>query len=301
MGLFGGIEAGGTKFVCAVASVARPCDVLAEERFPTTTPGETIQRAIEFFEPYAADLHGLGVASFGPIDLDPHSDTYGFITSTPKPHWTNANLVGPIAATYSVPVAFDTDVNGAALGEHRWGAAQGLDTFCYFTIGTGIGGGAMVNGSMVHGLLHPEMGHIVLPHDRQRDPFPGHCTFHGDCFEGMASGPAMEARWGVKAETLPPDHEAWDLEAQYIAEAFRSVVCILSPQRIILGGGVMSQPHILPLVRTKLLASLSGYIQAKSLLEDIDSFVVPPSLGNQAGVLGAIALGMNAAAAHPNS
>jgi fructokinase len=295
MGLFGGIEAGGTKFVCAVASVARPCEVLAEERFPTTTPAETIKRAIEFFEPYAADLHGLGVASFGPIDLDPNSDKYGFITSTPKPHWTDANLVGPIAAAYSVPIAFDTDVNGAALGEHRWGAAQGLNTFCYFTIGTGIGGGAMVNGSMVHGLLHPEMGHIVLPHDHVRDPFKGHCMFHGDCFEGMASGPAMEARWGVKAETLPPDHEAWDLEAHYIAEAFRSVVCILSPQRIILGGGVMNQPHILPLVRTKLLATLNGYIQAKSLLDDIDSFVVPPSLGNQAGVLGAIALGMNAA------
>lgn len=296
MGLFGGIEAGGTKFVCAVANVARPCEVLAEERFPTTTPAETIRRAIEFFEPYGADLHGLGIASFGPIDLDPTSSTFGYITTTPKPNWTYTDLVGPIAKAYSVPIAFDTDVNGAALGEYHWGAAQGLSTFCYFTIGTGIGGGAMVNGSTVHGLLHPEMGHLAVPHDRVVDPYDGHCPFHNDCFEGMACGPAMEDRWGARAETLAPDHPAWDLEATYIAEAFRTVVCVLSPQRIILGGGVMNQPQLLPLVRTKLLHALNGYIQAKPLLEDIESYVVAPSLGSQAGVLGAIALGMQAAA-----
>jgi fructokinase len=294
MGLFGGIEAGGTKFVCAVASVSRPCEVLAEERFPTTTPAETVHRAIEFFEPYAADLHGLGIASFGPIDLDTSSSTYGYVTTTPKPNWAYADLVGPIARAYTVPVAFDTDVNGAALGEHHWGAAQGLDTFCYFTIGTGIGGGAMVNGSMLHGVLHPEMGHMIVPHDRTVDPFEGYCTFHKDCFEGMACGPSMEARWNAPAESLGPDHPAWDLEATYIAEAMRSVVCILSPQRIILGGGVMSQPHVLPLVRTKLLETLNGYIQAKALIDDIESYIVPPSLGNQSGVLGAIALGMKA-------
>ena len=296
MGLFGGIEAGGTKFVCAVASVARPCEVLAEERFPTTTPVDTIKRAVDFFEPYAADLHGLGIASFGPVDLDRSSPTYGFVTTTPKPNWSYADLVGPVAEAYAVPIAFDTDVNGAALGEHRWGAARGLDTFCYFTIGTGIGGGAMVNGAMVHGLLHPEMGHLIVPHDLVTDPFKGCCPFHGDCFEGMASGPAMERRWGARAESLPPDHPAWDLEATYIAEAFRSVVCILSPQRIILGGGVMSQPHVLPLVRSKLLGTLNGYIQAKSLLDDVESYIVAPSLGNQSGVLGAIALGMRAVA-----
>ncbi len=295
MGLFGGIEAGGTKFVCAVASVARPCEVLAEERFPTTTPEETIRRTIDFFEPYGADLHGLGIASFGPIDLERSSRTYGYVTTTPKPDWANADLVGPIAKAYAVPTAFDTDVNAAALGEYHWGAAQGLNTFCYFTIGTGIGGGAMVNGAMVHGLLHPEMGHLSVPHDRAVDPYEGFCTFHGDCFEGLASGPALEARWGARAETLPAEHPAWDLEATYIAEAFRSVICVLSPQRIILGGGVMSQPHSLPLVRTKLLHTLNGYIQAKALVDDIESYVVPPSLGNQAGVLGAIALGMQAA------
>ena len=295
MGLFGGIEAGGTKFVCAVASVARPSEILAEERFPTTTPGETIRRAVEFFAPYAADLHGLGIASFGPIDLDPTSSTYGFVTTTPKPNWADTDLVGPIARAYAVPIAFDTDVNGAAFGEFHWGAAQGLDTFCYFTIGTGIGGGAMVNGRLVHGLLHPEMGHLAVPHDRAADPYPGFCTFHGDCFEGMACGPAMEDRWGIRAENLPPDHPAWDLEATYIAEAFRSVVCILSPQRIILGGGVASQPSLITSVRSKLLRALNGYIQAKYLIEEIDSFVVAPSLGNQSGVLGAIALGMHAA------
>ncbi len=295
MGLYGGIEAGGTKFVCAVASVTRPFEVLAEERFPTTTPTETIQRALDFFEPYGVDLQGLGIASFGPIDLDRSSPTYGYVTTTPKPNWAYADLVGPLAKGHPVPIAFDTDVNGAALGEHHWGAAQGLDTFCYFTIGTGIGGGAMVNGSMLHGVLHPEMGHLVVPHDRVRDPYEGNCTFHKDCFEGMAAGPAMEKRWGVSADTLSPDHPAWDLEATYIAEAMRTVVCVLSPQRIILGGGVMSQPQLLPLVRSKLLVSLNGYIQAKALIDDIDSYVVAPALGNKSGVLGAIALGMQAA------
>jgi fructokinase len=193
-----------------------------------------------------------------------------------------------------VPIGFDTDVNGAALGEWRWGAAQGLDTFIYLTIGTGIGGGGLVNGKLMHGLLHPEMGHIPLPRDSAVDPFQGGCPFHGDCFEGLASGPAMEKRWGQKAETLPPDHPAWDLEAHYIALALQSLICTLSPQRIIIGGGVAQQPQILPLVRQKTQAALNGYVQSPAILEDIDTFIVPPALGGRAGVLGAIALAQQA-------
>jgi len=285
--LYGGIEAGGTKFVCAVGT--GPGD-LTETRFPTTTPDETIGRALEFFRPYRGQLAALGVASFGPVDLDLKSPTWGYITTTPKPGWRNADLVGPLRRELNVPVGFDTDVNGAALGEYRWGAAQGLDTVIYLTIGTGIGGGALVGGQLVHGLVHPEMGHIPLKRDPQRDPFPGSCPFHGDCFEGLACGPALEKRWGTRAENLPPDHPAWPLEAHYISLALASYVCILSPQRIILGGGVTAQPQMLPLIRKDLLQQLNGYVQSPAILERIDEYVVAPGLGAQSGVLGAIAL-----------
>lgn len=298
MELFGGIEAGGTKFVCTVADVSDPSVILAEDRFATTTPVATIGRCLEFFAPYQDDLRALGVASFGPIDLDPASATYGYITTTPKAHWHQSDLLGPLRAAHNVPIGFDTDVNAAAVGEQRWGAAVGLDTFCYFTIGTGIGGGAVVNGAPLHGVLHPEMGHVVVSHDPTVDPFAGVCPYHGNCFEGMASGPAIEKRWGARAETLPPDHAAWALEAHYIADALRSVVCVLSPQRVILGGGVMNQVHILPMVRERLLASLNGYLAASAIVDDIDNFVVAPALGSLAGSLGAIALAADAHAAH---
>jgi fructokinase len=235
-------------------------------------------------------LASIGVASFGPLDPRPASDKFGHILPTPKPGWTDADIVDPLREAFDVPISFDTDVNGAALGEWRWGAAQGLDTFIYLTIGTGIGGGGLVNGKLMHGLLHPEMGHIPLPRDSAADPFEGNCPFHGDCFEGLASGPAMEKRWGQKAETLPPDHPAWDLEAHYIALALRSFICTLSPQRIIIGGGVAQQPQIMPLIRQKTQATLNKYVQSPAILEDIDSYIVPPALGGQAGVLGAIAL-----------
>jgi fructokinase len=191
-------------------------------------------------------------------------------------------------------MVFDTDVNGAALGEGRWGAAQGLDTFLYLTIGTGIGGGGMVGGQLMHGLIHPEMGHIRMAHDRQRDPFPGACPFHGDCLEGLAAGPALEKRWGSPAESLPPDHPAWDLEAEYLAQALHTFICTLSPQRIILGGGVMKQAHLFPRIRQKVLASLNGYVQSPAILERIQDYIVPPRLGDRAGVLGALALAQNA-------
>ena len=187
-------------------------------------------------------------------------------------------------------IGFDTDVNGAALGEWRWGAAQGLDTFIYLTIGTGIGGGGLVNGELMHGLLHPEMGHIPLPRNPENDSFKGICPYHGDCFEGLASGPAIEKRWGQKAETLPPDHPSWDLEAHYIALALRSFIYTLSPQRIILGGGVMQQPELLPLIRKNTLATLNNYVQSPQILERIDEFIVPAALEGKSGILGAFVL-----------
>lgn len=297
MTLYGGIEGGGTKFVCVVAS--GPEDVRAETRFPTTTPAETIGRALAFFQEAAAHepLAAVGIATFGPVDLNPASPTYGYITSTPKPHWAQTDITGPVQAALGVPVGFDTDVNGAALGEHHWGAARGLDTFLYFTIGTGIGAGVVVNGAPVHGLVHPETGHILLRRDPQRDPFPGKCPFHGDCFEGLAAGPAMGARWGAPAETLPPDHPAWELEAEYIAQALCVQILSLSPQRIILGGGVMQQPALFPMIHRRVPELLNGYVQSPAILACIEEYIVPPALGGRAGVMGAIALAMQAAGA----
>ena len=295
MPLWGGIEAGGTKFVCAVGS--GPDDLWAEVRFPTTTPEASVGRAIEFFrqqhekEPLAA----VGIASFGPVDPNPDSPTFGYITTTPKPGWPHTDFAGTIGRALGVPVGFDTDVNVAALGERRWGAAQGLDTFVYLTIGTGIGGGGMVNGKLIHGLVHPEMGHIRIPHDRERDPYAGACPYHGDCLEGLATGPALEARWGQRGETLPADHPAWELEAGYLALGLVSIICILSPERIIMGGGVMEQRQLFPLVRGRVRELLNGYLQVPAILDQIDEYIVPPGLGNRAGVLGAIALAQQAA------
>lgn len=288
MGLYGGIEAGGTKFVCAVGS--GPEDLQAEERFPTTTPEETIARAIGFFRAQRSALLAVGIASFGPVDPNSASPTFGHITTTPKPGWAHTDIVGAVRRALGVPVGFDTDVNGAALGEHRWGAAQELDTFIYLTVGTGIGGGGMVNGRLIHGLMHPEMGHVRIPHDLAQDPFPGTCPYHGDCLEGLAAGPAIEQRWGRRGETLPPDHPAWPLEARYLALGLVNYIVTLSPQRIIIGGGVMEQPQLFPLVRREVQRLLNGYLQVPAILEDIDGYIVPPALGRRAGVLGAIAL-----------
>ena len=286
--LYGGIEAGGTKIVCALGS--SPADVRAETRIPTTTPEETLGKIITFFQQQASPIAALGIGAFGPLSPDPAAPDYGFITTTPKPGWANVDVAGTIGRALGVPVGFDTDVNVAALGEARWGAAQGLTTFLYLTVGTGIGGGGLSNGRLMHGLLHPEMGHILLPHDRQSDPFPGICPYHGDCLEGMASGPAMRARWGEAAETLPVDHPAWALEAHYLALACVNFICTLSPQRIILGGGVMSQSQLFPLIRQETQSLLNGYVQSPVILQHIDTYIVPPALGGRAGVLGALAL-----------
>ena len=292
---YGGIEAGGTKFVCAVGTGLD--DIRAEIRFPTTTPDETIGRAIAFFEQQAreVELAAIGIGSFGPADPNPASPTFGFITTTPKPGWQDVDFAGAVGRFLNLPVGFDTDVNVAALGEHRWGAAQDLDTFIYLTVGTGIGGGGMIGGKRMHGLIHPEMGHIRLPHDWAADPFPGSCPYHGDCLEGLASGPALQARWGQPAETLPPDHPAWPLQARYLALALVNIICILSPQRIIIGGGVMAQPALYDLVRNQVQDLLNNYVQSPAILEDIENYIVPPGLGNRAGVLGAITLAATAA------
>ncbi len=289
MALYGGIEAGGTKFVCAVGT--GPGDLRAEMRFPTTTPEETIGRAIDYFKEQAQQepVAAIGIASFGPVDPNPVSPTFGYITATPKPDWSQTDFARTVGRAVGVPVGFDTDVNVAALGEYRWGAAQGLDTFIYLTIGTGLGGGGLVNGKLMHGLIHPEMGHVRLPRHPD-DPYPGACPFHGDCLEGMAAGPALQGRWGQRAETLPLDHPAWEIEAHYLAYGLVNFICTLSPQRIILGGGVMDQAHLFPLVRRKTVELLNGYVQSPQILEQIDRYIVPPGLGNKAGVLGAIAL-----------
>jgi fructokinase len=293
--LYGGIEAGGSHFVCAIG--AGPDDARETARFPTQSPDETIERTIQFFLDFQtrnlqARLKAIGIGSFGPVDLDEASPTWGYITSTPKPGWANTDFGGRIARALGIRVVFDTDVNAAAEGEHRCGAAQRLDTFIYLTVGTGIGGGAMVNGRLLHGMSHPEMGHIRIPHDLKADPFDGVCPFHGDCLEGLASGPALRERWRADPRSLPDEHPAWGLEAHYLALGLSNLICTLSPQRIILGGGVMERRHLFPLIRQKVQELLAGYIPTPQILSQIDSYIVPAALGDRAGVLGAIALAM---------
>jgi fructokinase len=288
---YGGIEAGGTKWVCAIG--AGPDDIQETVTFPTTTPAETIGRAAAFFQANGS-LTAVGIGSFGPIDVRTGSPTWGRITTTPKPGWADTDVASALSRALDVPVAFDTDVNAAALGEQRWGAATGLETFCYITVGTGIGGGGMANGRLMHGLVHPEFGHMRVPHDLARDPFPGSCPYHGDCFEGLASGEAIRARWGKPGEELD-DEQVWLLEAEYLALGLVNVICTLSPQRIIIGGGVMKQPpHLFALVRSRVQELIAGYIAAPDLAEGIGGYIVPPALGDRAGVLGALELARHA-------
>ena len=293
--LFAGCEVGGTKCVCVIGT--GPQDIRAETRIPTTTPEESISRIIQFlsdaqksFGPFAA----LGIATFGPIDLHPNSPTFGFITTTPKPGWTFTDFLGPFKRHFPIPIAFDTDVNGAALGEWRWGAARNLNSFIYLTVGTGIGGGGMMGSRLMHGLIHPEMGHILLRRPTH-ETFTGICPFHQDCLEGLASGPAIQARWGHSPDSLPPDHPAWTLEAEYLAQALHTFICTLSPQRIILGGGVMQRAHLFPLIRERVRESLNGYIAHPAILHTLDEYIVPPVLGTRSGALGALALAERAA------
>jgi fructokinase len=288
--LFGGIEAGGTKFICAVGS--GPQD-LTTKRIPTTTPEETINRVIDFFRAQPA-VSAVGIGSFGPLDLDLSSPTYGYITTTPKSGWRYTDIIGNIERALQIPVGFDTDVNAAALGEQKWGTAQGLANFIYLTIGTGIGGGGMINGKLIHGLVHPEMGHILVPHNKSVDPYQGCCPFHSDCLEGLASGTAIEQRWKQRGEDLPANHPAWVLEAHYLGLAITNFICTLSPQRIILGGGLMKQTQLFSMLRKNVVQVLGGYVQADEIRKNIDHYIVPPVLGTQSGILGAIVLAMEA-------
>ena len=287
MTAYGGIEAGGSKWECAIGT--NPDDVRAAETIKTTTPKETLGRAIAFFE-REGPVDAIGIGSFGPIDQKLSSPTWGHITTTPKPGWAHTDVGQEIRRRLSVPVAFYTDVNAAALGEHRWGAGQGLDTFCYITVGTGIGGGGLAGGNLLHGLLHPEFGHMRIPHDFERDPFEGVCPYHGDCWEGLASGRAIEARWGKPAEELDDESPVWELEAHYLALGLVSVMCVLSPERIVVGGGVVRRDALLPLVQREVLSLMNGYLDSTVVRDRISDYITRPALGARAGVLGAIAL-----------
>jgi fructokinase len=296
--VYGGIEAGGSKWECAVGR--SPSELRATGTIPTTTPEETIGRVVSFFE-REGPVAGIGIGSFGPIDRTPSSPTWGHITTTPKPGWAHTDVAGEIRRRLSVPVTFDTDVNAAALGEHRWGAARGLETFCYVTVGTGIGGGAMVDGRLVHGLVHPEFGHMRIPHDHREDPFPGVCPFHGDCWEGLASERAVEARWGRPAHELTGDEAVWELEARYLALGLVSVICVLAPERLVVGGGVTKEPGLLDRVRRHVAALMHGYLHADGVGAASGNYITPPALGVQAGVLGAIALAATAELEQPGA
>ena len=286
--LYGGIEAGGTKFVCAVAS--SPQIIVDETRFPTTTPVETIQQVCEFFAPYMDELQGIGLGSFGPVDVDPASPTYGYITTTPKPNWGNTNILGILQEKLNLPIAIDMDVVAAGLGEAKWGASMGFDPSLYLTIGTGIGGGYIVDSKPLRGLVSLEMGHIRIPHNLELDPFRGSCPYHEDCFEGLVSGPAIQARFGQRAETLSDADPFWDVEAGYIAHALANYVLTLAPRKIILGGGIMQKDFMFKKIRARVKSLLNGYLHHPVLIDHMDEYIVPPALGNRSGVLGALAL-----------
>jgi fructokinase len=286
-GIYGGVETGGTWCVCALGT--GPDDLRAHVEFPTTTPEETLERIVSFFQG-GPRPDAVGIGSFGPLDVDPSSPTWGHVTTTPKPGWQHAAVATVVRDRLDVPVAFDTDVTAAALAERRWGAGRTLPSVCYLTVGTGIGAGLIVDGQPVRGLLHPEAGHMRVPHDLARDPFDGVCPTHGDCWEGLASGVAIGRRWGAPGYELPDEHEAWALEGEYLALGILAIVAVVSPHRVILGGGVMQRTSLYPIVRRRLRELIAGYLDAPLLNARIDDYIVPPALGDQAGVLGGIAL-----------
>lgn len=282
----GALEAGGTKFVVSIGDELG--NIFERESFPTETPEVTLKNVCDFFE--GKGVEAIGVGCFGPIDPDLNSPTYGYITKTPKPNWSDVDVVKYMKDRLNVPIGFDTDVNVACLGEATFGAAKGLDSALYLTIGTGVGGGAVVEGNLLHGLLHPEMGHMKLTLHPD-DTYGGKCPFHGNCFEGLAAGPAIEDRWGKKAYDLEPTHPAWDMEAYYIAQALSMFVLTLSPKKIILGGGVMHQEQLFPMIHKYVQSMLSDYVQKDEIMTDaISNYIVSPGLGDNAGVCGALAL-----------
>jgi fructokinase len=286
----GAVEVGGTKILCLVGS--DPDHIVAQTRIPTGEPAETLAQVLAFFQREVSSggpLAAIGIASFGPLELRRSHPQYGFITLSPKPGWEYVDMVEPFQHALSVPVGFDTDVNAAALGEGCWGAARGLDTFVYLTVGTGIGAGAVVEGRIIHGLGHPEMGHLSVPR-QPGDHFAGHCPFHGTCWEGMASGAAIAARWGRPAEQLDGDklRAAVQLEAAYLAAGLRNIVYAIAPQRIMIGGSVAGLPGLFPLVRANLREALAGYPDLGE--HAAGDFIIPPALGPLAGPAGALVL-----------
>jgi fructokinase len=294
--MYAGIEAGGTKFVCAIADASG--HIHREERFATEDPLTTLGRVGSFLAQGRAEwgeYDAIGLASFGPVELRKNSDGYGFIGGTPKPGWSAFDILGALRRVYSGPLGFDTDVNAAGLAEHRWGAAQDVDNLVYLTVGTGVGGGVLVGGQPVHGLMHPEVGHVFPRRHALDADFAGVCPYHGDCMEGLASGPAIAARSGAPLSELPADHLQWQLQGDYLGQLCALLVMTVSPQRIILGGGVMSQSRLLPLIRTATRRWVAGYVDRPELGAGIDRFIVAPRLGDQAGIRGALVLAANAA------
>lgn len=281
---YGALEAGGTKMVCGIGDETGA--ILEQISIPTTTPQETIPKLLDYFK--QKDIKALGIGAFGPVDVNKESSHYGYILDTPKLDWRNFDLVGSIQKELDIPIGLDTDVNASCLGEMTFGCAKGLDSVVYITIGTGIGAGISVNGKLLHGMLHPEAGHILLKPE-ETDTYKGKCPYHGTCFEGMASGPAIEERWGKKAIELVEKQEVWELEAYYIAQALMTYILTLSPRKIILGGGVMHQTQLFPLIREKVLENLNGYIKTKELI-DIDHYIVPCSLHDNQGIMGCLQL-----------
>lgn len=279
--MLGAIEAGGTKFVCAVGDESG--NLIERIQIPTTIPEETIPMVIDFFNKFS--IKAIGIASFGPIDVNKESATYGNITSTPKTAWRDYPFVHVFKEHFSVPIEFNTDVNAAALGEATFGAAKGLDSCLYITIGTGIGAGAVVNGNLLQGITHPEMGHILVRRHPE-DHYIGKCPYHRDCLEGLASGPAIEARWGNSGVNLVNKKEVWELEGYYIAQALMQYILILSPKKIILGGGVMNQMQVFESVYKNLEELVCNYVS----LPELSEYIVPPGLGNNAGITGALML-----------
>jgi fructokinase len=280
----GALEAGGTKMVCAIGDETGR--IFEQVSIPTQTPDVTMPKLIEYFK--ERGVEALGVACFGPIELDRNSPQYGCITSTPKLAWRNYNIVGELADALQCPIGFDTDVNGSVLGEVTFGQAKGKNCVIYLTIGTGVGGGIYIDGRLLHGMVHPEAGHVLI-RKRSDDTYEGKCPYHKTCLEGMAAGPAIEERWGSKAAELADRTEVWDLEADYIAQALTGYILTLSPEMIILGGGVMHQEQLFPLIRQKVTQLLGGYVQAEEL-EDMERYIVPASLHDDQGIMGCLEL-----------
>lgn len=282
--LFGALEAGGTKMVLAIGN--ENGEILDRTSIPTETPDITVPRIIEYFK--GKNIEALGIGSFGPVDLVRDSKTYGYITSTPKLAWANYDIVGNIKKELRVPVGFDTDVNASALGEATWGNSKGLSSSIYITVGTGVGVGVFLNGKLLHGMLHPEAGHVLLS-KHPDDNFEGACPYHPNCMEALASGPSIEKRWGEKAIALANRSEVWELEAYYLAQGIVNYILTLSPHKIILGGGVMHQEQLFPLIRQQVVKLMNDYMNTEQM-KDIDNYIVPASLNDNQGIMGCIQL-----------